>query len=1051
MPSGGISTLCLQRATPSHPPSLHSPFQPPPGLESALHPPSYLTSSRLASPLAQSCLLPPSTSSRSHLRRPSFQGQACSKPHGGTKCHVPWLPSLAISTKLSFSASGLVASHSSLLLERRVLRWRKSSRGGREGDGEVGERRRGGGGPVRALGPGPELGGAVEVIENLGLDALTFLVATVLVIPTFKSIKASPVLGFLLSGVFLSQFGLIRNVTDVKALSELGILFLLFEMGLELSLARLKALAKFAFGIGLPQVLLCTLAFTAFELPTNRAIGTQILEYLFHSRPDLVSIRSVDEAIVIGAALSLSSSAFVLQLLAERGELATKFGSATLGILLLQDIAVVPLLVVLPILETGDFTDESMFPLLLSAGLKSLLGLGLLLLAGRLLLRRFFEVVADSRSPEAFVALCLLTVTGTAMLTQNLGFSDTLGAFLAGALLAETNYRTQVEADIRPFRGLLLGLFFVTTGTSIDFNLFLTEWPNVLALLAGLVAIKTSIVVALGPRAGLSLSESVRTGLLLSQGGEFAFVVFSLANTLDILPIELNRLLIIVVVLSMAITPLLDSFGQRAAAYISKNWEETDWDADESGGGHEHHYGGTEPVVIVGFGQMGQVLGNFLSTPLAGGGDASGWPYVSFDLDPRRVKAARRLGFPVLYGDGSRPAVLQTAGIVLPKAVMVMYTGRERAVQAVDRLRQTWPEVPIYARAQDLNHMLELKGAGATDVVLENAETSLRLGSLLLQDLGVMRDDIVFLRRLMREAMDQRARDAFANRNGEDTQLVDRFQAKVQTVLKERAMDDSDGTLTAEDDYFDDECLVNPVLRFEPDLPPGRGSREGESSVRTRSLPSLAASSSLAREQHEQNERRTETIPAEAQLATGHLERSNEGSNGLGADPNCTPATPSDRESDGSERGSKDGGTSPKASGGGGGHQVVEPDARASSPARLASLVGASGMAGEEIAERATARSTAAVLLDEEVLRNGALFGGREGSTTGESSIVGEERGSNGSAAGSRGGVSNKVEGRPSSAAQGDEEYDTEIDGRGIHYCDLALSSEQIEDYDGTF
>ena len=243
-----------------------------------------------------------------------------------------------------------------------------------------------------------------------------------------------------------------------------------------------------------------------------------------------VNIRSVDEAIVIGAALSLSSSAFVLQLLAEKGELPTRFGSATLGILLLQDIAVVPLLVVLPILETGDFTDESVFPTLAAAGLKALLGLGILLLAGRLLLRRFFEVVAESRSPEAFVALCLLTVTGTSLLTQKLGFSDSLGAFLAGALLAETNYRTQVEADIRPFRGLLLGLFFVTTGTSIDFNLLTKEWPNIFALLAGLITIKTAIITALGPRVGLTMAESVRTGLLLSQGGEFAFVVFSLAN-----------------------------------------------------------------------------------------------------------------------------------------------------------------------------------------------------------------------------------------------------------------------------------------------------------------------------------------------------------------------------------------------------------------------------------------------------------------------------------------------------------------------------------------
>ncbi|VFQ68415.1 unnamed protein product [Cuscuta campestris] len=399
---------------------------------------------------------------------------------------------------------------------------------------------------------------------------------TVLVVPAFKIMRASPILGFFFAGVVLNQLGLIRNITDVKVLSEWGILFLLFEMGLELSLARLKALAKFAFGMGLSQVILCTLAFSAFELPPNAAIGTRIMEFLFRSRPDLVNIRSIDEAIVIGAALSLSSSAFVLQILAERGELPTRFGSATLGILLLQDIAVVPLLVVLPVLESQNLVEESIWPMLAQESLKALGGLGLLSLSGKYILRRVFEIVAETRSSEAFVALCLLTVAGTSLLTQQLGFSDTLGAFLAGALLAETNFRTQIEADIRPFKGLLLGLFFVTTGTSIDMQLLFREWPNVLSLLAGLIVIKTLIITAIGPRVGLTLQESIRIGFLLSQGGEFGFVVFSLANRLGVLPLELNKLLIIVVVLSMALTPLLNEIGRNAANLIDETFDGDD-------------------------------------------------------------------------------------------------------------------------------------------------------------------------------------------------------------------------------------------------------------------------------------------------------------------------------------------------------------------------------------------------------------------------------------------------------------------------------------------
>ncbi|KAL4274781.1 hypothetical protein AHAS_Ahas20G0041500 [Arachis hypogaea] len=619
-----------------------------------------------------------------------------------------------------------------------------------------------------------DVAGAVEVIHDLGLDTLTFLAVTVLIVPTFKSIKASPILGFFLAGVVLSQFGLIRNLTDVKVLSEWGILFLLFEMGLELSLARLKALAKYAFGMGFTQVVLSTLAFAAFELPPNGAIGTKILEFLFHSRPDLVNIRSIDEAVVIAAALSLSSSAFVLQLLAEKGELPTRFGSATLGILLLQDIAVVPLLVILPILESQNLAKESIWPMLAQESLKALGGLGLLSFGGKYILRRVFEVVADARSSEAFVALCLLTVAGTSLVTQHLGFSDTLGAFLAGALLAETNFRTQIEADIRPFRGLLIGLFFLTTGTSIDMQLLMREWPHVLALLAGLISIKTLIITAIGPCVGLSLQESVRIGLLLSQGGEFGFVVFSLANRLGVLPLELNKLLIIVVVLSMALTPFLNEAGRRAADFIDGKFD-VEFKASEM-----VNFGVTEPVVIVGFGQMGQVLANFLSNPLASGGDsdAAGWPYVAFDLDPALVNAAKKAGFPIHYGDGSHPAVLQSAGISSPKAIMVMFTGKEKTAEAVQRLRFTYPAIPIYARAKDLEHLLDLKKAGATDAVLENAEISLQLGSKLLKGFGVMSDDLAFLSQLIRDSMELQAQEAASFAKCDELNMMKQLQFK---------------------------------------------------------------------------------------------------------------------------------------------------------------------------------------------------------------------------------------------------------------------------------
>ncbi|KAL9238513.1 hypothetical protein vseg_012922 [Gypsophila vaccaria] len=645
-----------------------------------------------------------------------------------------------------------------------------------------------------------DVASAVDVINDLGLDTLTFLAVTVLIVPAFKALKTSTILGFFFAGVVLNQFGLIRNLTDVKVLSEWGILFLLFEMGLELSLARLKALAKFAFGIGLPQVLLCTLAFTAFELPPNDAFGTKLLMFLFHSRSDLVNIRSIDEAIVIGAALSLSSSAFVLQLLAEKGELPTRFGSATLGILLLQDIAVVPLLVILPVLETQNLAEGSLWPTLISESLKALLGLGVLSFGAKFFLRRIFEVVAETRSSEAFVALCLLTVAGTSLLTQKLGFSDTLGAFLGGAILAETNFRTQIEADIRPFRGLLLGLFFVTTGTSIDMQLLLREWPNILALLGGLIAIKTMIIAAIGPRVGLTLKESVRIGFLLSQGGEFAFVVFSLANRLGVLPLELNKLLIIVVVLSMALTPLLNEVGRKAADIIAEKFE-ADVKVSES-----MNYEASEPVVILGFGQMGQVLANFLSAPLASGadGDAVGWPYVAFDQNPAVVKRAKDLGFPVLYGDGASPVVLQSAGIASPKAVLVMYPDKKQTTEAVKRIRLTYPSVPIYARAQDVMHLLELKKSGATDAILENTETSLQLGSKLLKGLGVMSDDVDFLSEIVRNSMEVKAQEELTRADDQAYDVMKPVQVRVADIMDARAAE-----IIATEDDFNEPSLVN--------------------------------------------------------------------------------------------------------------------------------------------------------------------------------------------------------------------------------------------------
>jgi len=651
-------------------------------------------------------------------------------------------------------------------------------------------------GSLRRRAPAPCRSAPSDVLLPLGLDFLTFLAATVLVVPVFKSAKASPVLGFLFSGLVLGQLGLFRNTEELEKLSELGVLFLLFEMGLELSFDRLRSLAKYAFGLGTITMFVTTMLFAFMGLPIGEGLGTEILVRFFHADPELVSIRTVDEAVVIGAALSLSSSAFVLQLLGEQNQLQTKFGSATLGILLLQDIAVVPFLVLLPLVER--FSDDptaasaegaaTLLASLAPTAAKTLLGLGALLVTGRILLRRIFELVAEARSDETFVALCLLSVTGASLATQRLGFSDTLGAFSAGVLLAETNYRAQVEADIRPFRGILLGLFFVTTGASLDVGLLIKDWQIVLALLAGLIAVKVGAIGTFSPLFGLSRGESARAAFSLAQGGEFAFVLLQLAKELNVLPDELNRLLIIVVVLSMALTPGLVEVGRRvgdhydeqerqatAAASLAEGFGGGMSDSDDDGGASGHGGATARPIVICGFGELGQLVANALESPLlsapqgglspagsSGGGEMMMMmegvgnvdgndattpakqqkmrarrkkrpPYVAFDLNPSRVRAARAAGFNVTYGDGSRGSVLEAAGAKQPSAIVIAYTARARAVSATRSLREAFGSaVPIYARALDSLHAAELKSAGATDVVTANVESGLELTARVL-------------------------------------------------------------------------------------------------------------------------------------------------------------------------------------------------------------------------------------------------------------------------------------------------------------------------------
>lgn len=534
-------------------------------------------------------------------------------------------------------------------------------------------------------------------------DVLVLLLTTVVIIPLFRRLGISPILGFLAAGIALGPngFGLVRDVATSKAFAELGVVFFLFEMGLELSTSKLKSLGADVFGLGTVQFLVTGALVTAATVMAG--INAQA-------------------AIVIGAGLALSSSAFVLQLLGERGEVGTRFGRAAFGILLFQDLAVVPVLVLTPLLA-GSGGAAAVGRAISIASAKAAVALAVIFLMGKNLLQPVFRFVARAKSSEAFIAVILLTVLGTSSLTQVLGLSDTLGAFLAGVMLAETKFRHQVEADIKPFRGLLLGLFFITVGFSIDLNLAWANIGTVASLVTGLLAIKAGVIAAAGVAFGLSVGSALRTGLLLSQGGEFAFVIFGLAQGVGVLPGELSQLLLLVVALSMAMTPLLADLGRRISSGLEKKRGLIGVRMEDADTADARDF-----VMVAGWGRVGQSVCEMLDAKLV--------RYMAFDMSPTRVITARNKGLPVFFGDACHPEVLRSAGIERARAVVVTLDEPDQALRAVQNIRREFEDIQVFCRARDGKHQKLLQAAGATAIVPELLEASLILGGAVLLDYG---------------------------------------------------------------------------------------------------------------------------------------------------------------------------------------------------------------------------------------------------------------------------------------------------------------------------
>lgn len=540
-------------------------------------------------------------------------------------------------------------------------------------------------------------------------DALVLLLTTVVIVPLTRRFGISPILGFLAAGIALGPngFALVRDVGTSKALAELGVVFFLFEMGLELSTSKLKSLGADVFGLGTTQFLVTTAVIT---------LATKIAGI------------PAQTAVVIAAGLALSSSAFVLQLLGERGEVGTRFGRAAFGILLFQDLAVVPVLVLTPLLA-GSGGAGAVLSAISVASAKAALALGFIVFMGKNFLQPVFRFVARAKSPEAFIAVILLTVLGTSSLTQVLGLSDTLGAFLAGVMLAETKFRHQVEADIKPFRGLLLGLFFITVGFSIDLNLAWANIGTVASLVTGLLAVKAGVIAAAGVGFGLSVGSALRTGLLLSQGGEFAFVIFGLAQKVGVLPGDLSQLLLLVVALSMALTPLLADIGQRIAGSLEKRRGLIGVRMEDADTADARDF-----VMVAGWGRVGQSVCEMLDAKLV--------RHMAFDMSPTRVIQAREKGLPVFFGDACRPEVLRSAGVERARCIVVTLDDEDAALRAVQNIRREFGDIQVFCRARDAKHQHLLQAAGATAIVPELLEASLLLGGAVLLDYGTPVEEV---------------------------------------------------------------------------------------------------------------------------------------------------------------------------------------------------------------------------------------------------------------------------------------------------------------------
>jgi len=555
---------------------------------------------------------------------------------------------------------------------------------------------------------------------------LIYLLAAVMGVVLFRSLKLPPMLGYLVVGVLIgpNAMGVAQNSEGIKHLGEFGVVFLMFVIGLEFNLPKLRAMRQHVFGLGLFQVMLTIVAATGVSLG------------LAAMAPSLWNMHW-QTALALSGALAMSSTAIIVKLMAERLEMESEHGKRVMGVLLFQDLAVVPLLVLIPALGSSA---ENLLTALAIASLKAAVLITVLLVGGQKVMRWWLTIVARRKSDELFVLNLLLITLGLAWLTELAGLSLALGAFIAGMLISETEYKHQVETDIRPFHDVLLGLFFITIGMMLDWRLVLERWPLVLLFLTLPVLFKLVMITALAKAFGASAGVSLRTGLYLAQAGEFGFVLLTLAQESSLVPASLLNPILASMVLSMLATPFIVMYANTIVMkLVSSDWLQQSLQmtsiARKSINANKH-------VIICGYGRCGQNLARML--------ERENIPYMALDLDPDRVRQAAAAGDSVVFGDAARLQAMMAAGLARASAVVVTYLDVPGALKVLANIRAHAPQVPVIVRTQDDHDLERLQQAGATEVVPEAIEGSLMLASHALALVGVP------MRRVIRVVQDQR-------------------------------------------------------------------------------------------------------------------------------------------------------------------------------------------------------------------------------------------------------------------------------------------------------